>query len=59
MLKIDEEMDVGEWDSVARMIKQAEQCGLLVEVIHSFGEEMKRGEKLEQACWNALYEWDC
>lgn len=51
--------EVDEWELIAQMIKRAQQSGMLVEVIHAFWAETKRGEELAKACWNALYEWDC
>lgn len=43
---------------IADMIEAASSEGMLVEVVWSFGEEMKSGKSLGVAASNALYEWD-
>lgn len=47
-----------EYKSINKMIDKAQEQGLLVEVIYSFGISMKEGEDVHDACVQALYEWD-
>lgn len=47
-----------EFLSVLEMLKEARKYHLEVEVVYSFGNERASGVPIEQACANALYEWD-
>ena len=40
------------------MIERAAQFGLLVEVVHAYGNERAPGREVWQATKNALFEWD-
>jgi len=60
--------DYSSFDAVARMIKQAEENGLLVEVVHTFGMSMahKLDDKgrvpegaIKESSAGALIDWDC
>ncbi len=45
--------------AIEQMCKRAAECGLLAEVVLAFGVEMKAGFSVAEACFHALYEWDC
>lgn len=58
--KLLDEINEGQtdYDTIAIMIDRADQHGLLVEVIHSFGQARATGAGVEEAVGAALYEWD-
>ena len=47
-----------EENDVMDMIAQATNAGVLSEVINAFIEYYSAGDKISQACFCALYEWD-
>lgn len=56
-LPIDRE-EIDELEAVDRMVKRAEEQGMLVEVISTFGSERASGATVQEAAFSALYEWD-
>ena len=47
-----------EFDTIAMMIDRADQYGLLVEVVRSYGSFRAGGDSVRDAAHAALYEWD-
>ena len=47
-----------ELNNIHTMLTEAQKYGLLVEVVHSYGDYLASGDSIAEACAAALYDWD-